>query len=271
MVERLRSLDVEVTVWNRTRDKAVALEAFGARVADSPEEAVQGAERVHLVLRDDASVDDVLGRVVESLAPGQMVIDHTTTSPEGTQRRAAAMEARGVPFLHAPVFMSPTACRNGGGVMLAAGPVDRVEALRPALSRMTGELWHVGTAPSRAAAFKLFGNAMIFTMCAGLSDVFAMGKALGISSPEVVELFSHFNVGAVLSYRGRSMAQRDFGALFELGMARKDLGLMLDAAAPEQAWLLLLPVIARRFDELLASGHGQEDLGVIAIDTATTG
>ena len=270
MVERLRSHGFEVTVWNRTRDKATRLEAIGARVADSPAHCVAGAERVHLILSDDAAVDEVLGQITSVMPDGAVVVDHSTTSPARTRERAERLQSRGIAFLHAPVFMSPAACRAGAGVMLAAGPSELVERLRPALSRMTGELWHVGAAPDRAAAFKLFGNAMIFAMCAGLSDIFAMGKSLGISSPEVQELFSHFNVAAVLAYRGRNMAERNWEAMFELSMARKDLGLMLEASRPHADLLLLLPIIARRFDELLAAGHGREDLGVLAVDTATT-
>jgi 3-hydroxyisobutyrate dehydrogenase-like beta-hydroxyacid dehydrogenase len=269
MVERFRSLDVAVTAWNRTRQKALPLEALGARVEDTAVDAARGAERIHLILSDDAAVDEVLGGLLETIAPEQVIVDHSTTSPAGTRARAERLAAKGIPFLHAPVFMSPAACRAGMGVMLAAGPSELVERLRPALSRMTGELWHVGTAMDRAAAFKLFGNAMIFAMCAGLSDVFAMGKALGISSPEVQELFSHFNVGAVLAYRGSAMAQRNFQAAFELTMARKDLGLMLDSTKPHEDLLLVLPIIARRFDELIRAGHGSADLGVIAVDTAT--
>jgi 3-hydroxyisobutyrate dehydrogenase-like beta-hydroxyacid dehydrogenase len=269
MVERVRSHDVAVTAWNRTREKAPPLESLGASVADSAVEAIRGAERVHLILSDDAAVDQVLGVLLETLGPQQVIVDHSTTSPAGTSARAERLAKKSIPFVHAPVFMSPAACRAGMGVMLAAGPNELVERLRPALSRMTGELWHVGTAMDRAAAFKLFGNAMIFAMCAGLSDVFAMGKALGISSPEVQELFSHFNVGAVLAYRGKALAERNFDAAFELSLARKYLRLLLDSAEPNEDLLLVLPAIARRFDVLLPAGQGSVDLGVIAVDTAT--
>jgi len=50
-----------VTAWNRSADKSRALEAFGIRVAASAADAVRGAQRVHIVLKDDAVVEDVLG------------------------------------------------------------------------------------------------------------------------------------------------------------------------------------------------------------------
>src|SRR6476469_2691937 len=109
-------------------------------------EAVRGASRVHITLSDDAAVDAVLEACGDDLAraPGTLVVDHTTTSPEGTVRRAAQLARAGVAFLHAPVFMSPDNARSGKGMMLVAGPEARVAEARPFLAAMTGEVWHVG-------------------------------------------------------------------------------------------------------------------------------
>ena len=75
-----------VTVWNRTAAKARALEQFGIRVADTPADAVRGAERVQLVLKDDAVVEDVIAGCRPGLAPDTIIIDHTTTQPALTAR-----------------------------------------------------------------------------------------------------------------------------------------------------------------------------------------
>src|SRR5688572_28140540 len=117
MFEAARARGLEVRVWNRTSDKAKALERFGAKAADSPKAAVEAALRVHVVLNDDAAVDAVLGAAGDSLSG--TVVDHTTASPSGTKARAEALEARGIAFVHAPVFMSPAMCREQKGIMLA--------------------------------------------------------------------------------------------------------------------------------------------------------
>src|SRR5258708_4818285 len=78
----------QVTAWNRTRSKALALSARGVRVAATPLEAVAGADRVHVMLPDDAVVDAVLDACGDALV-GPLVIDHSTTSPSGTAARAA--------------------------------------------------------------------------------------------------------------------------------------------------------------------------------------
>src|SRR5215831_3092642 len=122
MVRRFRKNGLDVAVWNRTAAKAKALEAEGARAAASAAEAVSNAERVHVVLSEDAVVDAVLEEVVPALPRGAIVVDHSTTLPAGTKDRAERLHARGVRFLHAPVFMSPQMASDGAGLIIASGP-----------------------------------------------------------------------------------------------------------------------------------------------------
>src|ERR1700743_2896480 len=79
----------KVQVWNRTASKATALQQYGAIPQPSPAEAVTGADRIHLTLRDDASVDEVLQQAKSGLQPGAVIIDHTTTSVEGAINRTS--------------------------------------------------------------------------------------------------------------------------------------------------------------------------------------
>src|SRR5437867_4550466 len=82
---------VELTVWNRTRSKAEPFASRGARVAESPADAVTGAERVHLVLLDDATVDATVAAIRPALQANAIIIDHTTNSPARTAERARAL------------------------------------------------------------------------------------------------------------------------------------------------------------------------------------
>jgi len=251
-----------VRVFNRTRAKAEPLAALGATVCDSAADCVRGAERVHLVVSDDAAVDALLAAIDGALAPNAVVIDHSTVSPAGTVARFARADARGIAFLHAPVFMAPQNCRDAQGVMMCAGPRARFERVEAALAKMTGDLWFVGERRDLAAAYKLFGNAMIFAIVGGLADVYAMSKSLGIAAPDAHALFSHFKPAMTVDVRGKRMANADFVATFELAMARKDMRLMLETASD----LGVLPAIAKRMDDAIAKGRGGEDLGALAKD-----
>ena len=170
-----------VTAWNRTASKAAALGAFGVRAAATVPEAVAHAERVHVMLADDAAVDSVLDAAGDALRAA-LVVDHSTTSPAGAAARAQRLASRGIAFLHAPVFMTPKMCREAGGLMLAAGPRATFATAEAALRAMTGRLEYLGERPDLAAANKLFGNAMIISICGGLADVYAMAASLGIEA-----------------------------------------------------------------------------------------
>ena len=250
-----------VTVYNRTRSKAVALKADGAHVADSYEDALKGAESIHLALTADDAVDAVLEAIVPHIPHDAIVIDHSTTLPRRTRHRAELMASKGVAFLHAPVFMSPEACRNATGVMVVAGPEGVFHRANDALIRMTGRVWYVGEAPDAAATLKLCGNAMIVAMTAALADGHAIARNNGLSADHVTELFQHFNPANTLKGRGRRMAEQDYETQWSVRMARKDVGLMLEASG--ERTLQILPAIAHCLEAHIADGDGERDLAII--------
>jgi 3-hydroxyisobutyrate dehydrogenase-like beta-hydroxyacid dehydrogenase len=254
----------EVTAWNRTLAKARALETHGVRAASTASDAVAGVERVHVVLSDDAAVDGVLAQC-EGAIGGAVILDHTTASPAGTRARSERLEAKGIAYLHAPIFMSPAMARSGGGIILVSGPRAVFERVAAALAKMTGRVEYLGERRDLAAAHKLFGNAMIVSITAGLADVYAMASALGIEATAAHSLFSIFDPSGTLKVRGKKMADGDFSPSFELTMARKDVRLMIEATGDRP--LAVLPGVASRIDALLARGHGSDDLAVLAIDS----
>jgi 3-hydroxyisobutyrate dehydrogenase len=254
-----------VHVWNRTASKARALEADGARAFDDPAEAARGADRLHLSLSDDAAVDELLERAAPSAAT--VVIDHSTTTATGTRARVARWDARGVRLVHAPVFMGPQNALDSSGMMLVSGERARVDAVRPALEKMTGKLLDLGERVDQAAAFKLMGNLFLMFITTGLADFFALAKALDVEPSVAATLFHHFNPGGSLGPRLDRMLGGEFSkASWGLAMARKDARLMLDEAASAGVAMAVLPAIAARMDELVARGHGSDDWTVLAKD-----
>jgi len=264
-VRHLLELGHEVNVWNRSADKARALEADGARAHASPAEAVRGVEQLHLTLADDASVDAVLEPIADAIAPSTWIVDHTTTAPSPTAERVARWDARGRRFVHAPVFMGPPNARDGSGLMLICGDPGRHEALRPLLEKMTGRLVYLGEAPGRAAAFKLFGNLSIIGTIALLGDVNRLAKAVGIPTAEAMGLFAQWNPGQMLPGRAARIASGEFApASFELTMARKDVRLMVEKARRHGVDLLVMPGVAAMLDEAIARGDGSLDSSAMA-------
>jgi 3-hydroxyisobutyrate dehydrogenase len=266
-VHALRRRGEDVQVWNRTPGKAKALEAEGARAIADPAEAARGAARVHLTLRDDAAVDDVLERARPGIAGSTVIVDHSTTSARGVVARVARWRERGVVFVHAPVFMAPQNAREATGLMLVSGARSAVDPLRSALAPMTGKVVDLGERPDAAAAFKLLGNLFLICMTTGLAEVLALAKALEVPAAQAAALFEQFNPGVTIPARIKRMTEAAFDhPSWELTMARKDAGLMLEAAAAAGVPLTMLPSIAARMDAVIAEGHGAKDWTVIAKD-----
>jgi 3-hydroxyisobutyrate dehydrogenase-like beta-hydroxyacid dehydrogenase len=253
-----------VTVWNRTADKARALEQFGIAVAATPADAVRGASRVHLVLRDDPVVDEIIAALRPGLEPDTVIVDHTTNQPSLTAQRSTRLNAEGVRYLHCPVFIGPAAARAGQGIILASGPRPLFDAVSGALSQMAPRVEYLGERPDLAAVYKLCGNAIIIGLSGIVADVFAVASGSDVAPEDALKLLDFFNPAAIITGRGRNMAKKNFAPSFELTMARKDVRLMIESA--NGAPLVTLPAIAARMDALIAEGFGASDLGVIGKD-----
>ena len=258
-----------VTAWNRSPDKVLALAGFGIKQAPTPAEAVRGAARVHIVLKDDAAVDEAIAAARPGLAADAVLIDHSTTLPRLTAERAARLHAQGIKYLHCPVFMGPPAARTARYLMIAAGPRAVFESVQADLARMTGRLEFVGERTDLGAVDKLLGNAMIIGAWAVMADVLTLPKACGVEAEEAVKLLGTIDMNAMISRRGSTMAKGDFTPNFELVMARKDVRLMLEMS--EGASMAVLPAVASRMDQLIAAGHGTKDASVMAVDAVRRG
>lgn len=267
-VKALLKKGEEVQVWNRTASKASTLETYGAKAFTEVAEAVKGADRIHLTLKDDASVDEVLEKAMAGFKPGAIIADHTTTSVEGAIERTRTWKERGFTYIHAPVFMGPQNALESTGFMLVSGDQELIRKIEPLLSAMTGRLVNFGPEEGRAAGMKLIGNNFLVTVTAGLADTLALTKALHIPVSEVQDWFQTWNPVAMLPARLKRMAGGDYSdPSWELNMARKDTQLFLNAAKAAGVPLHVIPVIAAEMDRWIAKGYGDSDWTVIGRDS----
>src|SRR4029079_7862869 len=193
-----------------------------------------------------------------------IVIDHSTTLPETTATRCDRVRAQGIRFLHAPVFMSPQMAADGMGLILVSGPARDFEEVRADLKGMTGEVWYVGERTDLAAAYKLFGNCMLFAISAGLADIIAIARGNDVRAIDALTLVPKFQPANVIAGRGPRMARGEsLPASFTVEMARKDVRLMIEAAKEQP--LVALPGVAQRMDRLIAGGSRDHDLSAIGM------
>ena len=257
----------KVQVWNRTPSKAKALEVYGAKAFDDITQAVKGAGTIHLTLKDDDTVNEVLSMASSGFQPGAIIIDHTTTSAKGAIERTTAWKDRGYTYIHAPVFMGPQNALESSGYMLVSGNQAVISKVAPELSKMTGKLINFGPEEGRAAGIKLTGNLFLQSLTAGLSDMLSLAKALDIPSADLLVLLDSWNPGVTAAARLKKITEGNFSEpSWELNMARKDAGLMMEAAKQGGTELFVIPAIAAEMDRWIEKGHGNDDWSVIAKD-----
>jgi len=253
-----------VQVWNRTFTKAKELEKSGARAFENVADAVRGADIIHLTLKDDESVNDVLRNAQPGLKPGAIIIDHTTTSVPGAIERTNAWKNIGFTYQHAPVFMAPANAFEGSGFMLISGDQSLVNKLDNQLSLMTGKLINFGPETGRAAALKLVGNCFLVGFTAALGDSLTLAESLGAPITDLNTLFASWNPATSISARIKRITQEDLSKpSWELNMARKDTNLFLSAAKNAEKNLTVIPAVAALMDHWISKGHGGDDWTVI--------
>lgn len=266
-VEAAAQRGEDVSVWNRTAEKARGLASLGVRVARTPADAVRDAESVHLVLKDDAVVEEVIEQLRPGLGRDAIILDHTTTQPALTAKRSKRLNASGVKYLHCPVFIGPAAARAGKGTILCAGPRPLFDARKDELGRMAPRVDFVGERPDLAAVFKLCGNAFIIGISALVADVFSVAAGASVAPTDAMHVVEMFDAAGIIAGRGKSMASGDLTPSFELAMARKDVRLMIETAGEHP--LAVLPGLASRMDTLISKGHAADDLGVLGVEAVT--
>jgi len=263
-VKALLKRGEQVQVWNRTPAKALALEADGAKAYDDVTDAVRGAARIHLTLKDDESVNELLEQASAGFMPGAMIVDHTTTSAHGAVERTALWKSRGFTYLHAPVFMGPQNALESTGTMLVSGDQGVIAAVEPELKKMTGLVLNFGEREGTAAGMKLVGNLFLIAMTGGVADCLALARAVGIESANVSKLFEAWNPAGAVVARLKKITSKTFDQpSWELNMARKDARLMIDGAGMGGMHLMAIPAIAEEMDRWIAMGHGNDDWTVI--------
>jgi 3-hydroxyisobutyrate dehydrogenase-like beta-hydroxyacid dehydrogenase len=221
----------EVTVWNRTPNRAADLISSGAVEAHSPKDAAVGSNVVLMVLADDDAVLSVcLGEdgVLRSLPAGATLAIVSTVSPDTVRRVAGAAPEGSV--LDAPVMGSPTAIVAGGGNFLIGGPLASVAGLGSLWSELGAGYQHCGPVGS-GATMKIVSNLLLITGVAALAEAIATARHHGIPDELLKALFAEsFVVSPASKVRLESLFDEEHPGWFTPALARKDVRLAVSLA-----------------------------------------
>ncbi len=259
IAERVLDAGYQLVVHNRTPEKADALGARGAVVANTPADLV---EQVHVVLTslaDDEAFEAVAATVVAAARPGTVLVDMSTVSPAASARVASLAGAASVPYLRAPVSGNPTVVRAGNLSFIVSGARETFEHVEPVIRAIGPTVHHVGDG-EQARIVKLAINLMVAGLAQLMSEALVLGEAAGVSRAALLEVMGSSAAGApFVRYKTEPLLRDDFSATFTTALMEKDIDLVLDAA--EEAGVEL--PVAREMKALLRAaidaGYADDD------------
>ena len=183
----------DLTVYNRTPEKAQALANNGAHIAASAPDAVRNCEAVFTMLADDAAVADVVLEpegIASALPYGATHISISTISVATAKHLAAQHAARKQGYLSSPVFGRPEAAESAKLLLVAAGPRDLVKHFLPVFEAIGRHTYNAGEQAWQANLIKLCGNFLIASMMESLGETFATMRKAGVDHHLFHEIIS---------------------------------------------------------------------------------
>ena len=253
----------QVTVYNRTGARADAWVAeHGGASAPSPAEAAADAEFVFACVGNDDDVRSVTlaaDGVLESMADGAVLVDHTTASAELAQELHEKAGAQGVGFVDAPISGGQVGAENGVLTVMCGGDRDVFERAEPVIDAYAKAVTLLG-GPGSGQRTKMVNQICIAGLVQGLAEGIDFARRAGLDVEQVVATISQGAAGSwQMANRGTTMASREFDFGFALDWMRKDLAICFAEAERIGATLPVTAVIDQFYARLQRQGRGRWD------------
>jgi 3-hydroxyisobutyrate dehydrogenase-like beta-hydroxyacid dehydrogenase len=266
VVRRLLAAGHEVTVWNRTRDKAEPLLDNGARWADSPREAAERTEIVFTMVTNTAAVRAVTeGRdgILAGLSPGKLYIDMSTASPANTRALAEQVAAAGAEMLDAPVSGTSITVDQGTASLMVGGSGEAFARAKPVLEAIGPKVFHMGGTGS-AVTMKIAVNLSLAVQMLAFSEGVLLAEKTGISREAAVEaMLGSVIASPMVAYRGPLVLGHPDEVWFDCHMMQKDLNLALELGRELEVPLPTTAVTNELLTAANGMGIGNRDFAVL--------
>ena len=260
---RLASQNIELTVYNRNKDK---IKDLPYEKANTPKELLANCEVIFLCLFDSPAVENILtgenGLLCEELK-GKTIIDLTTNHYDDVLKFHEMINNIGANYLENPVFGSVAPALKGELTVVSSGKVEVFEAVKPILEKIAKEIFHLPT-PSSATKMKLINNLCLGSFMATLAECTALAENCHIPKAKALEILG---VGGgqslVLKAKTQKLIDEDFSPHFSNNAINKDLHLLQDLAYNLQQPLYSAAIPKELFSKMKMMGKGEEDFSSI--------
>jgi 3-hydroxyisobutyrate dehydrogenase len=268
MGRNLLKAGLDVTVWNRSTDKARPLSDDGAEVADKASDAVANADFVLTMLADGPAVESVMSEAASAVRDDAVWLQMSTVGIEATERLAQIAADHGITFVDAPVLGTKQPAEQAQLIVLASGPGDALERARPVFDAVGSKVVELGEA-GNGSRMKLVLNSWLVALVEGLAETISFAEAVGVDPAKFLEIIDGGPMGPpYAALKGKMMIERDFPASFPLRLSVKDARLVLEAAQRKQIELPLVETVTRQMERAAELGHAEEDLAATIYATA---
>jgi 2-hydroxy-3-oxopropionate reductase len=262
MARNLMDADYEVTVYNRSPEKAEELGEGGAAVARSPREVAEKSDVIVTMLPDSPQVREVVAGedgVLEGIREGSLLVDMSTISPVVTEELAEAVKERGASMLDAPVSGGDVGAIEGTLSIMVGGEEGDFERAHPLFDVMGNTVTHVG--PVGAGQVTKAANQVVVALTIeAVSEALVLGSAGGVSPQKILDVLSGGLAGnKVMEVKREKFLSHTFDPGGKAEFHRKDLVIALQTARDYGVALPATALVCQMFDSLMAKGRGGWD------------
>jgi 3-hydroxyisobutyrate dehydrogenase-like beta-hydroxyacid dehydrogenase len=266
IVQRLLDAQHQVTVWNRTQDKAEPLLAAGARWANSPHAVAEAGEIVFTMVTNTAAVRAVTegpDGILAGLAPGKVFVDMSTASPANTRALAEAVAELGASMLDSPVSGTALTVDQGKASLMVGGEPDTFARARPVLEAIGPRVIHVGPSGT-AVTMKIAVNLSLAVQMLAFSEGVLLAEKSGIPRETAVEvMLASVIASPMVAYRGPLVLGHPDEVWFDCTMMQKDMNLALELGREREVPLPTTAVTNEFLSAASGMGIGDRDFAVL--------
>lgn len=266
MATNLVRAGIKVHAWNRSPERSDVLRHVGATIAEGPEQVLNAARIVFLMLANSGAVDVVLGRGTARFAQGvsgRVIVHMGTTSPEYSRALQADIRAAGGVYVEAPVSGSRVPAETGQLVGMLAGDEPALTEVRALLAPMCRATITCGPVPN-ALLMKLSVNVFLITMVSGLVESFHFAEQHGLDREVLRTVLDAGPMASDVSRgKARKLACRDFDVQAAIADVRMNAALITDAARLRGNAAPLMDVCLALYDEAIVLGHARADMAAV--------
>jgi len=265
MAKCLLEAGCDVTVYNRTRSKAEALEEYGARVVDTPAE-LADRDIVFTMVSGPPQLHEVIGGVQGLLSTDktpELLIDSSSVSEEASEQVREMLAERGCQMLSAPVSGNAKVIKAGRLTIVASGPEPSFAMARPYLEAIGEGVTYVG-AGELARMVKICHNVLLGVVTQSLAEILVLAEKGGVSRHALMDFINNSVMGSVFSrYKTPALVNLDWTTTFTAPLLRKDMDLGLSAAESLNVPMPVAQASREQVQKVIEAGDTERDFSIM--------